>query len=75
MLVDAGQGWLLLPRDGGMTPAAEAVHVAFHLHPGPTADTAVLDGDLDLSAEELFAVALRHTDLLDLPHVRVEIAA
>lgn len=37
--------------------------MGFHLRPGPTADTAVLDGDLDLSAEELFAVALRHTHL------------
>lgn len=37
--------------------------VTFSLRPGPTPDTAILDGNLDLGAEELFATALGHTDL------------
>ncbi|MEV4349536.1 MEDS domain-containing protein [Actinoplanes sp. NPDC049596] len=37
--------------------------VPFQLHPGPSSAEAVLDGELDMSAEELFAMALSRTDL------------
>lgn len=39
------------------------VDVPFRLYPGRTRATAVLDGELDLSAEELFSGALRYTEL------------
>lgn len=37
--------------------------VTFQLHPGATPATAVLDGELDMATEDLFAGALRRTDL------------
>jgi hypothetical protein len=37
--------------------------VTFRLHPGSAPDVAILDGDLDLGAEDLLATALGHTDL------------
>ncbi|GIJ56548.1 MEDS domain-containing protein [Virgisporangium aurantiacum] len=40
----------------------EASH-PFSLRSGSTPDAAILDGNLDLGAEELFATALGHTDL------------
>jgi hypothetical protein len=43
--------------------ASEPPGVSFHLHPGPTPATAVLDGELDAATEDLFAQALRRTDL------------
>jgi hypothetical protein len=42
---------------------SHAEGVTFQLHPGATTADAVLDGEVDLSVEELFAGALRHTDL------------
>ncbi|GAA0485695.1 hypothetical protein Ade02nite_09260 [Paractinoplanes deccanensis] len=37
--------------------------VTFQLHPGVTSAEAMLDGELDMSAEELFGTALERTDL------------
>jgi hypothetical protein len=46
-----------------MHEASYAEGVMFQLHPGATAADAVLDGEVDMSVEELFAGALRRTDL------------
>ncbi|XVV09838.1 MEDS domain-containing protein [Actinoplanes sp. CA-131856] len=43
--------------------SSHAAGVSFQLHPGATSAEAVLDGELDTSAGELFATALRRTDL------------
>jgi hypothetical protein len=43
--------------------AGHAAGVTFHLRPGPTPATVVLDGELDLGAEDLFTAALRRTAL------------
>ncbi|MEU8819821.1 MEDS domain-containing protein [Actinoplanes sp. NPDC048796] len=43
--------------------SSHAAGVSFQLHPGATSAEAVLEGELDLSAEDLFATALRRTDL------------
>jgi hypothetical protein len=42
---------------------SQAPGVTFQLHPGATTASTVLDGELDMSVEELFTGALRHTDL------------
>nr|WP_296071296.1 MEDS domain-containing protein [uncultured Actinoplanes sp.] len=42
---------------------SQAAGVTFQLHPGATTAAAVLDGELDMSVEDLFSRALRHTDL------------
>ncbi|GAA1041583.1 hypothetical protein GCM10009557_65630 [Virgisporangium ochraceum] len=50
----------------GLACLHEVVHgggVTFRLHSGPTPAVAVLDGEVDQTAEELFAAALGHTDL------------
>jgi len=46
-----------------MHESSHAEGVTFQLHPGATTADAVLDGEVDLSMQELFAAALRHTDL------------
>ncbi|MGW4945307.1 MEDS domain-containing protein [Actinoplanes sp. NPDC004185] len=46
-----------------MHESSHAEGVMFQLHPGATTAVAVLDGEVDMSVEDLFAGALRHTDL------------
>jgi hypothetical protein len=46
-----------------MHESSNAEGVMFQLHPGATTADAVLDGEVDVSVEELFAGALRRTDL------------
>ncbi|MFC7532942.1 MEDS domain-containing protein [Actinoplanes sp. GCM10030250] len=43
--------------------SSSGADVAFQLHPGATSAEAVLDGEVDGSAGELFTTALRRTDL------------